>query len=1379
MDPNEITNEIAGISDILEAQQGNVDGVGIDLDDANAEAGQAAQEQLRGEAIEEGIEPPDSTDQGFVPDSLGQFVSETAKAVIGGGADAIDSVGSFLDLSGDTIQTAIKSVLGVQDAKNNPFSKDYESGAWWDIPDQNVPENNSGYGKLARGLVEFGLLSAVTGGIGGKTIGAARFGTRMAKAARVAGFGRKGTKFLKVVNKGATIAGTGTAADIVMQSSEAGNIANLVNEYAPGIPFVEALAVDPEEDTVWISRIKSATAGAGMNVVGHALGAAIRGLYKGAKHFKKTGDVVESNKIVNKEYESNFDKEIIKDEDAHGEMIISRRSEGKGIEGRVFREEYNKKYLPKDDFQEYLAIKNGEQPSPRVLETLKRNHPNFDPATEDPNVIRQLALSDYDELVNNIGARAKDPWIPEQGASLFQLGELNLNGADEFIDAGRFNNAEKATYRPTAEPQDVVDQNLRESVSNKRIDGMPSSSSPLSTEANFRKLARGDKNVLEYVKEIADELSEKIFRGQTALDTLGKKFSYQEVRDVILDQANRLYAFLEDGEDAAKAMREYLLTDSGNKIIWQHDGTTIVTINAAQKAATQLLVHTLGRQIHSIATGATQLPKGVSITRQTDQMFDMMKVLMIEQKKLAYLTGNELLQQRNFVLDDYIRQKLNKGISDIVADQESYFQHLRTLKKDNPELYRHLHTMHQLSGGVVTRLEHIHDYLRAVIGRGGLGKRVNGQVVTPRLLNELNAVYYNSLLSNILTPIKAVFSTNLIATLRPLQAWGGAMIRGNRKEVALAAAQINALGQAYKEGWQMFKHNWELGLNRQKQTYAGKFSVERDLADYEALAPFYANYASKSERQAYYALKGIIDFNTSPYARYSTNLMGSGDAFARTVIGRLEMRLRAAREALDEGVDFKDLNKVAAKMEGKFRNEIFSLDKHKKYVVSDKAATLAGNDAALTTALPETFKAFENLQKMPGGPLFFPFVRTGYNALRLTFAHTELERFTKRFDDVMNGKNLELYGIRPEDLEGAQALMRGRMAMGNAAMVMTAVAALSGMVTGDLPPDKETRDLWKINGIQPNSFTIPGTNTYVSYRNLEPFNTLFSLTANVFSNTHLLGEDKMDEMVEKITFMFASVLVDKSMLAGVDDLVTLLNSDSTGSQLENTLAGLTRRALPYSGLLAGLGKMMHAHEVEANTFAELLFKRDLAMKEALPAKYDILNKDRSGVKFNPNPNVPWLRIFNGISPIAITYHDGDPVKEALMRINFNLPEELTQYGGEELTSFERSELQRLMSMDVDFRKNLENIVSQKWWQSAVKEYEDLGLLNRDGADVNLQDFYYVIKNEFRDAKERAMYTLRNTYSDLDDRILLSKQKQILGKTGDRQQLKYLIENFPK
>ena len=44
-------------------------------------------------------------DQGFVPDSAGELAKEAGKALVGGGIDAVDSVGSFLDLSGDTILT--------------------------------------------------------------------------------------------------------------------------------------------------------------------------------------------------------------------------------------------------------------------------------------------------------------------------------------------------------------------------------------------------------------------------------------------------------------------------------------------------------------------------------------------------------------------------------------------------------------------------------------------------------------------------------------------------------------------------------------------------------------------------------------------------------------------------------------------------------------------------------------------------------------------------------------------------------------------------------------------------------------------------------------------------------------------------------------------------------------------------------------------------------------------------------------------------------------------------------------------------------------------------------------------------------------------------
>ena len=107
----------------------------------------------------------------------------------------------------------------------------------------------------------------------------------------------------------------------------------------------------------------------------------------------------------------------------------------------------------------------------------------------------------------------------------------------------------------------------------------------------------------------------------------------------------------------------------------------------------------------------------------------------------------------------------------------------------------------------------------------------------------------------------------------------------------------------------------------------------------------------------------------------------------------------------------------------------------------------------------------------------------------LTFAHTEMERFTRKFDDIMNARNLDKYGIRPQDLPQAQAMMRGRMTTGNTIMALTAYLAMNGLVTGDLPPDRETREHWRSRGIQANSFKF-GTEenpVYVSYRNLEPF----------------------------------------------------------------------------------------------------------------------------------------------------------------------------------------------------------------------------------------------------------------------------------------------------
>ena len=91
--------------------------------------------------------------------------------------------------------------------------------------------------------------------------------------------------------------------------------------------------------------------------------------------------------------------------------------------------------------------------------------------------------------------------------------------------------------------------------------------------------------------------------------------------------------------------------------------------------------------------------------------------------------------------------------------------------------------------------------------------------------------------------------------------------------------------------------------------------------------------------------------------------------------------------------------------------DIFKKDQYGKYIVSDKATKLAGDEAAMTSALEGNLQGFEKLAQGSGMRAFFPFVRTGFNALGLSFQYTELARFSDKFHDIMNGQNLAKYGI--------------------------------------------------------------------------------------------------------------------------------------------------------------------------------------------------------------------------------------------------------------------------------------------------------------------------------------------------------------------------------
>ena len=103
-----------------------------------------------------------------------------------------------------------------------------------------------------------------------------------------------------------------------------------------------------------------------------------------------------------------------------------------------------------------------------------------------------------------------------------------------------------------------------------------------------------------------------------------------------------------------------------------------------------------------------------------------------------------------------------------------------------------------------------------------------------------------------------------------------------------------------------------------------KYDVGADIQEWRQLKQYMDRYGSEKEKFAYNMIDKSVNFNTSPGVKYSQNLMGAGDAMARTLIGRMQMRAMAARKVIEQGADLKDVTKLSREIEEEFRSQVFA-----------------------------------------------------------------------------------------------------------------------------------------------------------------------------------------------------------------------------------------------------------------------------------------------------------------------------------------------------------------------------------------------------------------------------------------------------------------------
>lgn len=180
-----------------------------------------------------------------------------------------------------------------------------------------------------------------------------------------------------------------------------------------------------------------------------------------------------------------------------------------------------------------------------------------------------------------------------------------------------------------------------------------------------------------------------------------------------------------------------------------------------------------------------------------------------------------------------------------------------------------------------------------------------------------------------------------------------------------------------------------------------------------------------------------------------------------------------------------------------------------------------------------------------------PFVKTPINILSNAYQHVPFVGATsKRYKDDFNAG-----GTR-------RAQAYGKWVVGAGLITTAASLGASGRITGSGPKDQKVRQLW-LQTNQPYSFRTEnedGSVTFTPYSRLEPYNQIFSLTADIQEILddpyNQNAEAEVGPIVAALMLAVAENSVNKTFTQGLSDFFELLsNPEKRGDKILNGMIG--------------------------------------------------------------------------------------------------------------------------------------------------------------------------------------------------------------------------------
>ena len=705
--------------------------------------------------------------------------------------------------------------------------------------------------------------------------------------------------------------------------------------------------------------------------------------------------------------------------------------------------------------------------------------------------------------------------------------------------------------------------------------------------------------------------------------------------------------------------------------------------------AAALVTYSLMKEVRNNAKAALEIVDNADVTDiggPLDRLTDQLTYGLIQMNRSTKFAAEKL---RSFQ-DGYVPKKVEVNKQEIIQSVETMKQVIKADTSDKA-LKQILDMFAQ--GEEITSMGDYYKLLR---------NWMKGEDhTTGALVKEAQGMITHSLLSGPKTPLKAINGTGTMAFLRPLSQALGASMRGDWVTAQSSLAGANAMVRAVPDAWKVFKSRLGATWSGDVSTINTRFSqyTNDNDARWEMFADFVENSpeATLGDKSAYGIASVIRGMNQNNFLTAGTKLMDAGDQSFNMIMARGKAAERHMREAIVQG---KGVTKESiSDAESRFLNSL--LDENgfiDMNIVKEKDIDLynAASEVTLTTDLTGFSRSIQ--QTMEGNPWtkpFFLFARTGINGLAMAGKHTPgVNLLLKRQRAIFMAKPDNLgpvmkYGIQnAEQLAQAKALALGRQSLGMGVIFMASQAFMNGNLRGSGPTDRKLRKTWTDAGYKRNTVRIG--DAWVSFENIEPFNQILTMVADIGDHSQLMGPEWTQDKYRQLAMVVAEGITSKSYLASLNDMVNLVSGDPrAGGRM---VGGLLNNTVPLASMRNELGKLFspHIRELNSDIFSSIRNRNQLTElgSNQLPIKYDHL--DGSSIKDQDFPT----RMVNMFSLWPMNM-EGSPGRELLFRSNYDLATSLNQYNGIDLSGNAevRSEFQRLIGKSrID--KQLDNLAKE-------------------------------------------------------------------------------------